>query len=318
MTELGVKVGLSTRLAAVACAAGLASVVTLLAFGIGAGPMLAAGAVCALVVAVLGLLLLVRPMRRLADSVTALDQDTRAVPGGDLAQAAQTVAAIARQLRLAEWRQARLGAVAAGAAAVSHDLRGTLAPALLAAERLQLHADPGIKRIGDITMRAVERAIELVRGGLDFAREGHQARPPDRFALGDAVAEAVARAALPGVAVAVTQEEAVEVSATRAEIVRSLCHMLRHRGAAPATTVAVVIGVTPNAVTLDVAGDGPLAAAPFSPFDSEAGLQLAIARDLARSNGGSLVLEREGPRGPALRLSLPAAAARPAVSQPAA
>ncbi len=322
--RLAPKFGLSGRLAAVAGTAGLAVAGTLLALDGGSQASLAAAFLCVVVVLAAGHLLLVRPMRRLAGSMAALDSATPAASGDELAQAAQAVDAVARQLRMAEWRQARLGAIAAGAANVSHDLRGTLAPALLAAERLQMNAEPGIKRIGDITVRAVERAIELVRGSLDFVREGHQAASPARFPLRDAVAEAVAtaRAAMPGVAIEVTQEAAVEVSANRENVVRSLCYLLRRCGARPATKIVVTIGVASAGVTLDVTGDGALPAASgtaaFLPFGDAAGLELAIARDLARSNGGSVVVQHDGPRGPALRLSLPIASPRPAVPQPVA
>lgn len=303
--------GLAARLTVVAVASGLTAAMALLARGDGPWPMLAASLAAALVCRLLGHILLVRPTQRLLDSLAALDPAT---PDRSLAEATQGIGAIAHQLRLAEWRQARLGAIAAGAGRVSHDLRGTLAPALLAAERLQLHAEPGIKRVGDITVRAVERAIELVRSSVDFARDGHQPAPATRFPLDGAVAEAVAtaRAAMPHLAITVTQDAAADVTAAREYVVRSLCYLLRHRGAAPATAVKVAVHVTSNGATLDIAGDGPLAAAPFSPFGDAAGLQLATARDLARSAGGGIALERDEPGGPVLRLTLPATAVRPA------
>jgi hypothetical protein len=43
-----------------------------------------------------------------------------------------------------------------------HDLRGVLSPALLTADRLLNHADPKVKRAGEIMVRAVERASELL------------------------------------------------------------------------------------------------------------------------------------------------------------
>ncbi len=289
------------RLAVVAAASGLASALAVPALGGGLRSALAAGVAAAVVAAASGHLLL-RPLRHLVDGVTT----------------PQLVTELDRRLQLAEWREARLGAIAAGAARASHDLRGTLSPALLAAERLQLNADPAIKRIGDITVRAVERAIELVRGSLDFARDGHQAAPVARFPLHAAVDEAVAaaRAAMPGVAITATRGTAIEVSAVRENVVRSLGYMLRHCGATPATAVTVALRQASGVVTLEVAADCPIpaasAAAPFSPFGDAAGVPLAIARALARSNGGSVVLDSDAPGGPALRLSLPATAARPA------
>lgn len=309
---------LSGRLAAVAGVAGLAVAGASVALDGGAWPTLAAAVSGIVAVLVSGHLLLARPLRQLAASVAALAPEAPAA-GGELARAARAVDAVAGQLRLAEWRQARLGAIATVAGNVSHDLRGTLSPALLAAERLQMHAEPGIKRIGDITVRAVERAIELVRNNLSFVREGHHAAAPTRFALREAVAEAAAaaRAAMPGVAITVTQDTTVDVCAIRENVVRSLNYLMRHCGTRPATTVVVAVGVTANKVMLDVSGDGATPAADITvslpPAADEAGLELAIAHDLARSNGGSVVVHGE-----ALRLSLPTVSERSTAPQSAA
>ena len=43
-----------------------------------------------------------------------------------------------------------------------HDLRGAMSPVLLVADRLIAHADPAVKRSGDIMVRTVERALTLL------------------------------------------------------------------------------------------------------------------------------------------------------------
>ena len=43
-----------------------------------------------------------------------------------------------------------------------HDLRGALSPALLTADRLLTHADPKVKRAGEIMVKSVERASSLL------------------------------------------------------------------------------------------------------------------------------------------------------------
>ncbi len=43
-----------------------------------------------------------------------------------------------------------------------HDMRGALSPALLLADRLLNHADPAVKRAGDIVVRSIERAASLM------------------------------------------------------------------------------------------------------------------------------------------------------------
>ncbi len=47
-------------------------------------------------------------------------------------------------------------------AKLRHDLNGILAPALLSADRLQMHADPAVKRAGEILSETVERAAARV------------------------------------------------------------------------------------------------------------------------------------------------------------
>lgn len=47
-------------------------------------------------------------------------------------------------------------------ARLRHDLNGILAPALLTADRLQMHADPAVKRAGEILAETVERAAARI------------------------------------------------------------------------------------------------------------------------------------------------------------
>ena len=94
------------------------------------------------------------------------------------------------ELRAALWRNARLAALGTVVAKVSHDLRGILTPALLTAERLQLNPDPRVQRAGEMLAQAVDRATDLVRRTLDYAREGP---PPLELAPGRAGAAGRAR-----------------------------------------------------------------------------------------------------------------------------
>ena len=139
------------------------------------------------------LLLLVRPMRRITGSIAAFRADPerttaarsrrcqRCCRNDEIAVAGRELAAMQHELRAALWRNARLAALGTVVAKVSHDLRGILTPALLTAERLQLNADPRVQRAGEILVQAVDRAADLVRRTLDYAREGP---PPLELAPG--------------------------------------------------------------------------------------------------------------------------------------
>lgn len=58
--------------------------------------------------------------------------------------------------------RARLAELEADASSLRHDLRGALSPALLTAERLLAHQDPGVRRAGEILVQSVERATDLL------------------------------------------------------------------------------------------------------------------------------------------------------------
>ena len=46
--------------------------------------------------------------------------------------------------------------------ALRHDIRGALSPAMLIADRLLAHDDPAVRRCGDVVLRSVERAVDLL------------------------------------------------------------------------------------------------------------------------------------------------------------
>ena len=53
-------------------------------------------------------------------------------------------------------------------AELRHDIRGFLSPALLVADRLIAHADPGVQKAGNTVVHAIERVTER----LEQARTG--------------------------------------------------------------------------------------------------------------------------------------------------
>ena len=80
------------------------------------------------------------PSSRLAREEAALQQQAAATAELELALAGR----IEQQRRL------------------RHDIRGVLSPVLLIADRLLNHADPAVKRSGEIMVRTVERATVLL------------------------------------------------------------------------------------------------------------------------------------------------------------
>ena len=285
---------------------------------------------------VLLLALLVRPIQRLADSIAAFradlerpaafDETGRSDGSGDeIAAAAHQLAAMQRELRAALWRNARLAALGAAMAKVNHDLRGILSPAMLTAERLQMNPDPAVRRAGDVLVRAVERATDLTRRTLEFARDTPASLPRARIALCQAVEDAAeqARAACPALLVANLVAPECEIEADRESLVRVLGNLLRNAGEADACRVAITAAHEADDLAIIVADDGPglpeaVRAALFRPFVAggrrgSTGLGLAIVHDLMRAHGGDVRLVDSGPGGTKFRLTLPQRAA-PAIA----
>ena len=272
--------------------------------------------------------LLVRPMRRITGSIVAFRADPeRAAPldptavtplaGDEIATAGRELAALQRELRAALWRNARLAALGAAMSRASHDLRGILSPALLAAERLQSHEDQRVSRAGDVLVRAVERATALVRRTVEFAREGPPAlaRTPMHLSavVDEAAEQAIATVAGLRVENAVSHETMVEADA--GELVRVFANLLLNAGQAGArrASVAAVANVVEVEVTIEDDGPGlpeAVRLALFRPFvtggrPGGSGLGLAIAHDLVRAQGGELALVKSAPGGTTFRIVLP-------------
>lgn len=70
--------------------------------------------------------------------------------------------ALGRELRDARAQRSRLQEMDAAAAALRHNLRGALSPALMMADRLIAHADPAVQRAGEIVVRSIDRATALI------------------------------------------------------------------------------------------------------------------------------------------------------------
>jgi signal transduction histidine kinase len=284
------------------------------------------------------LVLLVRPMRQITHSIVAfranpehttpLDpDDVTVLPNDEMAVAGRELAAMQHELRAALWRNARLAALGTVVAKVSHDLRGILTPALLTAERLQMNQDAKIQRAGDTLVQAVDRAADLVRSTLDYAREGP---PPLELApveLASLVNEAAEIARPAGVIFILDNaiDPVVLVRADRIQLFRVLVNLLKNAAEAGARSGRITAQHASPSVVIELTDNGPglpdaVRAELFRPFAGSGrrggtGLGLAIARDLMVAHGGGIELVATGETGTTFRLTLrmaePAASAAP-------
>jgi signal transduction histidine kinase len=265
--------------------------------------------------------LLVRPLRRMTGRIAAF----RAAPeratapdlmlvgreGDEISTASRELAAMQAEMRTALWRNARLAALGTAVAKVSHDLRGILSSAMLAADRLSTHADPSVQRAADVVVRAVERATELMRQTLEFAREGPPALSLARHALREIVAEAAET--VPDLPIKSQISPSLSAEVDRLAVFRVLSNLMRNAQQAGATQIMVLAEREAYSLVILVADNGPglpehIKETLFRAFASgsqSSGLGLAIARDLMRAHGGDVVLDSTGPEGTVFRLLLP-------------
>lgn len=296
------------------------------------------GSVTALIVYLLVKRLLVRPMRRVVDSMAAFRADPEGAaiirPKSGVREVAEAEGALAEmqtQVRAALRERARLAALGEAVSKIAHDLRNMLATAQLVAGGVELSRDPGARRIGPTLVSALDRAVALCERTLRYGRAEEappEPRPVALTALVDEVRDAVFpdRAAAAGRAGRVDFLNAVprdlEAVADPEHLFRILSNLVRNaRQAIEASgapgSVAVAARAAHEEVEIDVIDDGPGLSSRavenlFRPFSGGArqggaGLGLAIAHELTLMQGGRLELARSTAEGAVFRLTLPGA-----------
>jgi signal transduction histidine kinase len=163
---------------------------------------------------------------------------------------------------------------------------------------------------------AVERAADLVRRTLDYAREGP---PPLAFtpvALAPLASEVAGLVSQQGYSVRLINEIAPDlvVSAERLQLFRVLSNLMRNAAEAGAKNLRISACRDGHNALIDIADDGPglpdtIRRDLFRPFAGSrrrggAGLGLAIVRDLMVAHGGDIILLTTGETGTTFRLTL--------------
>jgi signal transduction histidine kinase len=280
-------------------------------------------------------LLLVKPMRHITESMRrfrdAPEDGARVITASARADEVgiteRELAVMQAELRAALRQKTRLATLGAAVAKINHDLRNSLATAMLASDRLADIDDPEVKRVVPRLYQSIDRAVNLCSQTLNFAGGTDAPITRRRFRLKDLVdeAETAVKADAAGEN-SVQWENAVaseiEVAADRQQLFRVLSNLGRNAVEAGARKVRVSAASEDGWICIDVADDGPgLPPAAlknlFQPFVGSAknggtGLGLAIVRDVARAHGGDVMLvEGQGDgagknTGTIFRLKLPA------------
>ncbi|MCH8237724.1 MAG: HAMP domain-containing histidine kinase [Proteobacteria bacterium] len=274
-------------------------------------------------------LLIVRPMRRITESMmrfrAAPEDTTRAITpsmrADEVGIAQRELAVMQEELRAALRQKTRLAALGVAVAKVNHDLRNSLATAVLASDRLADIDDPEVKSVLPRLLNAIDRAVNLCSQTLNFVGDSKVQLDLSRFALGGLVDEAGAEVKSgggEGQPVGWNNEvpPGVEIEADREQLFRVLSNLGHNAVEAGAGEVRVSTWREGEWIYLDVADDGPGLTPKardklFQPFagtarDGGTGLGLVIVRDIMRAHGGDVsLLDGEG-AGATFRLKLPA------------
>lgn len=278
--------------------------------------------------------LMVRPLRRLTESMVAFreqpEDPNRIIEpsrrGDEIGLAEREFAVLQRRLRAALGHRARLATLGEAVAKINHDLRGILSTAQLVSDRLASSNDPEVRRATPVLMKSIDRAVTLCSRILDFSRPRPEIAA-ETFVLNDLVndmAAALSPVLPPGAEISHNISNELDIYADREQLFRAFSNLIRNAAEAGATRVAVGarFEATPvgRRAIIEIADNGPGLPEPvrqrlFQPFAGTraggTGLGMAIAHDLARAHGGDLTLVSTGPEGTAFRFSLPQPAQTP-------
>ena len=272
--------------------------------------------------------LTVRPMRRITESLTAFredpEDDSRTIVASrrtdEVGIAQRELAVMQEQVRAALRQKTRLATLGAAVAKINHDLRNTLATAVLVSDRLADIDDPEVKRMTPRLYDAIDRAVQLCSQTLNYVADSSPPLRRARFPLRDLVEEA-GRAVL----LAEPREKRpewrnevpaeIEVNADREQLFRVLNNLGRNACQAGAGSLRIEARRDAETITIDVVDDGP-GLSPrarerlFQPFAGStrvggSGLGLVIARDIMHAHGGDIALFKSGESGTTFRLELP-------------
>lgn len=290
-------------------------------------------------------LLIVRPMRRITAAMGRFRSDPEnpdmtiqpSDRSDEVGVAQRELAVMQTALRGALHQKNRLAALGEGMAKVNHDLRGMLATAMLAFDRLEQSEDPEIRRVAPRIIRAIDRAVALCSKTMRYASEGPEEIVPGEFDLHELVREVgESLSPSPGIDDPFDAEEGdgppvwewvnrvpegFMVTADRGHLYRVIDNLGRNAVEAGATTVTLTADTEPRRrrpgirFVLIVTDNGPgipakVSETLFKPFSASSrkggsGLGLSLSRELVQAHGGELILTRNGDQGCTFRLSIP-------------
>jgi hypothetical protein len=244
----------------------------------------------------------------------------------EIGRAQHALTDMAGHVRQALRQREHLANLGAAVARIAHDLRNALATAQLVTERLVKSEDPAVRQTAQRLERSIGRAAGLASAALRYGKAEEAApvlaRVRVRAALEDAADEALA--GFPALARTIEADADLLAIADVEQLHRILANLIRNaaqstaavrpdapdalRLSAQRRSAAVIITIADHGAGVPAAARAHL----FEPFVSSdrkegAGLGLAIARELARAQGGDVALVSSSDQGATFEVTLPAA-----------
>ncbi len=272
--------------------------------------------------------LLVAPMRRLTQGMIKFREDpadaTRVIKPAnrldEVGRAERELAVMQETVRQALAQKERLAALGTAVTKINHDLKNILSTMRLLSDGIADSPAPELRRVAPGLAAAIDRAVALTSGTLDYTRDAAPALRYSRFALAGMVEE-IAMLGLKSGAMPLQVDNKVPppiiVAADRDQLFRVLENLVLNAAQVGAQNVVLHAAETKDLVMIEIGDDGPGMAPKarenlFRPFAGSArpggtGLGLAIAREILRAHGGDIVLDESTGSGTIFRLSLPRA-----------
>lgn len=274
--------------------------------------------------------LIVRPVQKLSDNVTAFAADpedaSRIIAptgrGDEIGAAERAVRDMEERLSRELRNKKHLAALGLAVSKINHDLRNMLASAQLMSDRMGQSADPVAQRFAPRLIATLDRAIAFCQSTLAYGRAAERDPQREILSVASLVREAVDSVVpepLEHVQIVIAASGDVKMQADREQMHRVLSNLIRNAvqalpppGDGGKGEIRIAAARDKNAVIIDVIDNGPgvpekARARMFEAFTGSAraggtGLGLAIVAELVHMNQGRIEL-MPSPGGAHFRIS---------------
>ena len=276
-------------------------------------------------------LLVIRPVIRIASSITGFrerPQDTRATmaPSGrrdEIGLVERELCLMQEELRQSLNQKSKLADLGEAVSKINHDLKNILATAQLSSDRLRTIEDPTVKSLTPRLLGSIDRAISLCERTLKHGRAEEPAPRPIGVRLAALIDEIGLSLGVSGDTTPIWNNQVAgdfTVQADPDHLFRAIMNLGRNAinvldGKADGKVTLMAEATPEGTDIIHMIDNGPgvpeaVRENLFKPFVSGrsadgSGLGLAISRELIRAHGGEIILDKSDASGTTFCLCLP-------------